>query len=269
MSQFWTRQGESSRQMVLQCWKSVCRRKFVWMGHAAVARTTIAMTACYFVSWCVTKQSCSKMAWYRWIKTESRWNKKLISLSSPDWSASLRPSLERKTGPDALIGPNESTATGWKNVMSPVVWIFRSLTSGCLFCCWSSFTSLLLSLSRHWFQWHLTFNSVAGALHTVQFSSLKPVIKSVKCGSKNVLSCWRYVSSDGEALRCAAAMRPHVGSLWTLVALQTSTSGRYTRALFAATTCSCWTHWTSSYRDSSASCSPTRCAIYKISYDLS
>jgi len=39
--------------MVLQCWKSVCRRKFVWMGHAVVARTTIAMTACYFVSWCV------------------------------------------------------------------------------------------------------------------------------------------------------------------------------------------------------------------------
>jgi len=31
------------------------------------------------------------MALYRWIKTESRWNKKLISLSSPDWSASLRP----------------------------------------------------------------------------------------------------------------------------------------------------------------------------------
>ena len=40
-----------------------------------------------------TKQSCSKMALYRWIRTESRWNKKLISLSSPDWSASLRPSL--------------------------------------------------------------------------------------------------------------------------------------------------------------------------------
>ena len=36
-----------------------------------------------------TKQSCSKMALYRWIRTESRWNKKLISLSSPDWSASL------------------------------------------------------------------------------------------------------------------------------------------------------------------------------------
>jgi len=48
-----------------------------------------------------TKQSCSKMALYRWIKTESRWNKRLISLSSPDWSASLRPSLERKTRPDA------------------------------------------------------------------------------------------------------------------------------------------------------------------------
>ena len=41
------RQGDSSTQMVLQCWKSV------WMGHAAVERTTIAMTACYFVSWCV------------------------------------------------------------------------------------------------------------------------------------------------------------------------------------------------------------------------
>ena len=37
-----------------------------------------------------TKQSCSKMALYRWIRTESRWNKKLISVSSPDWSASLR-----------------------------------------------------------------------------------------------------------------------------------------------------------------------------------
>ena len=41
-------------------------------------------------------------------------NKKLISLSSPDWSASLRPSFERKTRPEALIGPNDSTATGWK-----------------------------------------------------------------------------------------------------------------------------------------------------------
>ena len=40
-----------------------------------------------------TKQSCSKMALYRGIRTESRWNKKLISQSTPDWSASLRPSL--------------------------------------------------------------------------------------------------------------------------------------------------------------------------------
>jgi len=43
-----------------------------------------------------------------------KWIKKPISLSSPDWSASLRPSFERKTRPDALIGPNDSTATGWK-----------------------------------------------------------------------------------------------------------------------------------------------------------
>ena len=48
------------------------------------------------------------MALYRGFKTESRWNKKLISLSSPDWSASLRPSFERKTRPDALIGPSDN-----------------------------------------------------------------------------------------------------------------------------------------------------------------
>ena len=59
-------------------------------------------------------QKCHLVRWhlYHWIKMDSRWNKKLISLSSPDWSASLRPSLEAR--PDALIGPNDSTATGWK-----------------------------------------------------------------------------------------------------------------------------------------------------------
>ena len=46
----------------------------------------------------------SKVALYRWIRTESRWNKNLISLSSPDWSASLRLRLQRKTRPNALIG---------------------------------------------------------------------------------------------------------------------------------------------------------------------
>ena len=35
------------------------------------------------------KQSCSKTALYRWIKTGGGWNKKLISLSSSEWSASL------------------------------------------------------------------------------------------------------------------------------------------------------------------------------------
>jgi len=69
-----------------------------------------------YSSSCFTKQSCSKIAiaLYGWIKTESRWNKKLISLPSPDWSANLRTSLDSKTRPDALIGPNDSTATGWK-----------------------------------------------------------------------------------------------------------------------------------------------------------
>ena len=73
-----------------------------------------------------TKQSCSKMTLYRWIRTQSRWNKKLISLSSPDWSASLRPSLERKTRPDALIGPSDSTATGWKMWWA---WMFEYFAS--------------------------------------------------------------------------------------------------------------------------------------------
>ena len=63
------------------------------------------------------------MALYRWIKTESRWNKNLISQLSPNWSASLQPSLERKaTQPDALIGPNDSTATGWKMWCA---WVFE------------------------------------------------------------------------------------------------------------------------------------------------
>ena len=48
--------------------------------------------------------------------------KKLISLSSPDWSASLWPSFERKTRSDALIEPNDSTATGWKMWWA---WIFE------------------------------------------------------------------------------------------------------------------------------------------------
>ena len=95
-----------------------------------------------------TKQSCSKMALYRWIKTERRWNKKVISLSSPDWSASLRSSLERKTWPNALIGRNDSTATGWK-MWWVDVWIFHSLTSGCLFCCWTSLSRVLCWFVRH------------------------------------------------------------------------------------------------------------------------
>jgi len=78
-----------------------------------------------------TNPSCRKMALYRWIKTESRWNKKLISLSSPDWSASLRPSYERKTGPDALIGPNDSTSTGWKMWWAWMFEYFGQRTDNC------------------------------------------------------------------------------------------------------------------------------------------
>ena len=67
------------------------------------------------------KQSCSKMALYRWIGTKSRWNKKLISLSSPDWSASLRPSFERKTWPDALYVPLSLCAPYLQILATPLV----------------------------------------------------------------------------------------------------------------------------------------------------
>ena len=44
--------AESSRQMVLQCWRNVCRNTFVWKELAVVELITIAVTACCFVSWC-------------------------------------------------------------------------------------------------------------------------------------------------------------------------------------------------------------------------
>jgi len=55
VSQFWTeREFQTDGAAVLnKRLPKHGRGKFVWMGHAAVARTTIAMTACYFVSWCV------------------------------------------------------------------------------------------------------------------------------------------------------------------------------------------------------------------------
>ena len=50
-----------------------------------------------------TKLSRSRIALKRWMRTESRWNKKLVSLSSPDWVESLRPSLDKNAHPDALL----------------------------------------------------------------------------------------------------------------------------------------------------------------------
>ena len=37
------------------------------------------------------------------MRTESRWNKKLVSLSSPDWVESLRPSLDKNAHPWLII----------------------------------------------------------------------------------------------------------------------------------------------------------------------
>jgi len=46
-----------------------------------------------------SSQNSHAVRWHQNQNRESHWNKKLISLSSPDWSASLRPSLEWKMRP--------------------------------------------------------------------------------------------------------------------------------------------------------------------------
>ena len=56
-------------------------------------------------------------------------------------------------------------------------------------------------LSIHWFQWHLTFINVAGAVYTVSSVHWNPslLIRWNVDWKRNVFSCWRNVSSDGEA----------------------------------------------------------------------
>ena len=69
----------------------LCKEKSSWNGR--------------YSSSSLTKLSCRRMALKRWIKKENLWNKKPISVSPPDWTQSMRPSLEKKVRPDALIGP--------------------------------------------------------------------------------------------------------------------------------------------------------------------
>ena len=60
---------------------------------------------------------------------------------------------------------------------------------------------LLLLLSVHWFQRHLTFNSIAGALYTVSSVHWNPSYKLSEVDwERNILSWQRNISGDGEAL---------------------------------------------------------------------
>ena len=44
---------DSSREMVLQCWRNVCRKTFIWKELPVMELMTIAVTAsCCCVSWC-------------------------------------------------------------------------------------------------------------------------------------------------------------------------------------------------------------------------
>jgi len=106
-------------------------QSFYWLiftrTNALYRPVSVCPSVCHKSSWnepysspSFTKLSCSKMALYRWIKKRIVAEINSWFLSSPDWPKSLRRSLERKTRQDALIGPNDSTATGW-NVWC--VWI--------------------------------------------------------------------------------------------------------------------------------------------------
>ena len=58
--------------------------------------------------------SCNKTELNRNSKTEMRWNKKEVSLSSPDLREILRPRSERNWRASLFMGPRDSKAIGWK-----------------------------------------------------------------------------------------------------------------------------------------------------------
>jgi len=68
------------------------------------------------------KMSWSRIALKHWIRTEIRWNKKMVSVSSPEWSESLRPRLDRKAQPHALIGSQTYSDSQFFVVESQATW---------------------------------------------------------------------------------------------------------------------------------------------------
>ena len=61
-----------------------------------------------------TKPSCNKTELNRNIETEMRWNKKEVSLSSPELREILRPMSERNWRASQFKGPRDSKTIGWK-----------------------------------------------------------------------------------------------------------------------------------------------------------
>jgi len=61
-----------------------------------------------------TKPSCNKTELNGNSETEMRWNKKEVSLSSPELREILRPRSERNWRASLFMGPRDSKAIGWK-----------------------------------------------------------------------------------------------------------------------------------------------------------
>ena len=86
-----------------------------------------------------TKPSCNKTEINRNSKTEMRWNKKEVSLSSSELREILRPRSERNWWASLFMGPRDSKANGWKQYGFPVRRIWYS-------CGWQPFVLFVLLL---------------------------------------------------------------------------------------------------------------------------
>src|SRR6218665_2544917 len=64
--------------------------------------------------------------------TDSRWNRKIVSLGSPDTPAPRRPSSSRNSRPSRLMGPNVSTAIGTNSWgAGKVAYLLRFRSAAC------------------------------------------------------------------------------------------------------------------------------------------
>ena len=71
-----------------------------------------------------TKESCSSTPLNRCTSTETCWNKKAVSRSSPEWWLIFLARSDKKSEADSLIGPRVSTAIGWKMYSAARIFVF-------------------------------------------------------------------------------------------------------------------------------------------------